>query len=377
MRKLAARCWMLDAGCLLLDATRWRNLLHLCAQTFRKRRFARMNFLGAGLLVLSSAFLLGGNCDGGGEPTNPDAGLYHTYAEVNSELHQLAGNHAGLAQVSSLGKSVQGRDLWAIKISDAAAQNENEPVFVLLGGHHAREWISVDVPFLLARHLLEKYNTDTLVTRLVNSAEIWIVPMVNPDGHQYSVTNQRLWRKNRRDNGDGTFGVDLNRNYGYQWGGPGSSGDTFSDIYRGPSAFSEPETQAVRDFLQAHPPQALITYHNFSQLVLYPWGHTHNPAPDHSVLNNLAVALADRIRTVHGQNYTPQQAAALYLASGDTTDWLYGLFSAPAFTIELRPNSVSPGFELPENQIQATFEENLPAALFLLDWVMQQHAVTL
>jgi murein tripeptide amidase MpaA len=262
------------------------------------------------------------------------------------------------------------------KISDAGTE-ENEPVIVLMGGHHAREWVSVDVPFLIAKHLLTRYNSDTLITRLVNSAEIWVVPMVNPDGHQYSVTTQRLWRKNRRNNGDGTFGVDLNRNYGYQWAGPGSSGDTFSEIYRGPSAFSEPETQAVRDFLQAHTPKALISYHSFSQLILYPWGYTHNPAPDESLLNNLAVALADRIHTVHGQNYTPEQASDLYLASGDTTDWLYGLFAVPAVTIELRPASSTPGFELPENQIQPTFEENLSAALHLMDWAIQQNTITL
>ena len=322
-------------------------------------------------------FLLGGRCDNGGTPGDPDAGQYHTYAEVDREFHALASDHSAIAQVSSLGKSVEQRELWALKISDAVTQNENEPRIVFLGGHHAREWISVEVAILMAKHLLERYQSDTLITRLVNSAEIWIVPMVNPDGHQYSVTSQRLWRKNRRPNGDGTFGVDLNRNYGYQWGGPGSSGDTFSETYRGPAAFSEPETRAVRDFLQAHVPKALITYHSYSQLILYPWGYTSTPAPDESLMHNLAVALADRIRTVHGQNYTPEQASDLYLASGDTTDWLYGLFAVPAFTIELRPRSASPGFELPENQIQPTFEENLPAALFLVDWTIQHSAVTL
>ncbi len=356
-----------------LDAGLLRNLLSKSLGALRSPRRMSVHI---GVLV-TALFLLGGRCDNGGTPTNPDAGLYHTYAEIDRELHQLASAHSSIAQVSSLGKSIEGRELWAIKISDAVAQNESEPVVVLLGAHHAREWISVDVPFLIAKHLLEGYNSDTLVTRLVNSSEIWVVPMVNPDGHQYTVTTQRLWRKNRRNNGDGTFGVDLNRNYGYQWGGPGSSGDTFSDIYRGASAFSEPETQVVRDFLQAHPPQALISYHSFSQLVLYPWGFTYNPAPDESLLDNLAVAVADRIRAVHGQSYMPQQASDLYLASGDTTDWLYSLFAVPALTIELRPRGSSPGFELPENQIQPTFEENLPAALFLIDWAIQQRAVTL
>lgn len=318
------------------------------------------------ILVL---FGINSTCDNG--PTDPTAGLYHTYSEIDAELHALANRFSAIATVSSIGRSVQQRELWAIKISDQVNQDENEPVAVLLGCHHAREWISVDVPFLIARYLLENYGTDTLVTRLVDHSEIWIVPMINPDGHQYSVTTDRLWRKNRRNNGDGTFGVDLNRNYSYQWGGAGSSGDTYSEIYRGPAPFSEPETQAVRDFLQKISPKVLISYHNFSQLILYAWGYTYSPAPDKALLDSLALVMAHKIRSVHGVNYTAGQSSTLYLASGDTVDWLYALLGVPAYTIELRPASSFPGFELPEDQIQPTFEENLPAALFLMNWIIR------
>ncbi len=333
----------------------------------------------SGLLALLFLFFIffNGSCDNGGNNPPPNAGMYHTYVELDSSLHALASAHSQIAQVSSIGKSVEGRELWAIKISDNVNAQENEARVVLLGGHHAREWIAVDVPLLIAEHFLAQYGTEPKITALIDNAEIWIVPMVNPDGHQYSVTSQRLWRKNRRNNGDGTFGVDLNRNYGFQWGGPGSSGDSFSEIYRGPSAFSEPEAQAVRDFLQAHTPAALISYHNFSQLILYPWGYTNDAPPRRGLLDSLAVAMANRIRDVHGENYTPEQASDLYLASGDTNDWLFGVFSVPGFTIELRPRSSSPGFELPENQIQPTFEENLPAALFLMEWAIAQGNVTL
>lgn len=327
------------------------------------------------LLVLIYLLLISSDCDNGDTPDDPTAGLYHTYAEIDIELHELANSHMEIARVTSIGKSIEGRDLWAIKISDNVDQDEDETVVVLLGAHHAREWISVDVPFLIGKHLIENYSTDTLIARLIDNAEIWILPLVNPDGHQYSVVRDRLWRKNRRNNGDGTFGVDLNRNYSYKWGGPGSSGDTFSEIYRGPSPFSEPETRALRDFLELLAPKALISYHNFSQLILYPWGYTYDPAPDESLLDNLAVAMADKIRSVHGEEYTPEQGSILYLASGDTTDWLYALLSVPAFTIELRPPDSNPGFRLPEGQIQPTFEENLPAAIFLIDWAIGQNSV--
>lgn len=336
-----------------------------------KRASYQLAFVACAFFLLFNA-----TCDDGGN-NPPNAGLYHTYTEIDSDLHALAAAHSQIAQVSSIGKSLEGRELWAVKISDNVAAQEGEARVIFLGGHHAREWIAVDVPFLLADHLLNEYGTNPQITALVDNAEIWIVPMVNPDGHQYSVASQRLWRKNRRNNGDGSFGVDLNRNYGYQWGGPGSSGDTFSEIYRGPAAFSEPETQAVRDFVQAHPPRALISYHNFSQLILYPWGHTNNPPPRRGLLDSLAVAMANRMRDVHGENYTPEQASDLYLASGDTIDWLFGVLAVPGFTIELRPRSSVPGFELPETQIQPTFEENLPAALFLIDWAIAQGNVTL
>ena len=325
------------------------------------------------LIVIAYCSITNSMCDNG--PSDPTAGLYHTYAEVETELQALSQSHSEIANVTSIGQSVEQRELWAIKISDNVEQDEEEPVVVFLGAHHAREWISVDVPFLIANHLLENYARDTLISRLVDNAEIWIVPMLNPDGHQYSVITDRLWRKNRRNNGDGSFGVDLNRNYSYQWGGPGSSGDSFSETYRGPSPFSEPESQAVRDFLQQQTPKALISYHNYSQLILYPWGYTNDPAPDKALLDNLAVTMADKIRTVHGVNYRPGQSSTLYLASGDTTDWLYALLSVPAYTIELRPSSFIPGFELPEEEIQPTFEENLPAALFLIDWAIQQSAI--
>jgi murein tripeptide amidase MpaA len=309
-------------------------------------------------------------------PSPPDAGACHTYAEVQAELMALQQNFPGLAVVSSLGKSLEQREIWGIKISDNVAANEGETKILMMGGHHAREWISVDVPLLLARHLLEQYASSSRIKELVDNGEIWVVPLVNPDGHQYSVTSNRLWRKNRRNNGDGTYGVDLNRNYAYQWGGPGSSGSTFSETYRGTAPFSEPESQVLRDFMQQHEFTAMISYHNYSQLVLYPWGYTSSPAPDAGLMDQLARTMADSIRNVHGKRYGPQQSSDLYLASGDATDWLYAETNVPSYTIELRPSSSIPGFQLPDNEIIPTFEENLPAALFLIQWALEQTKMT-
>lgn len=316
-----------------------------------------------------------GTCDTP-PPGPPDAGLYHTNDEVEQELRALEAAFPDIAKVFDLGESGEQRRIWAIKISDNVAAEEGEPEVLFVGGHHAREWIAVDVPLLLAKHLATQYRSDSAVRNLVDNGEIWVVPLLNPDGHQYSVTNDRLWRKNRRNNGDGTFGVDLNRNYSFEWGGPGSSGDTFSETYRGPSAFSEPETQVIRDLANGHDFLAMISYHNYSQLVLFPWGHTNAPAPDEALLSQLATTMADSILNVHGKRYVPEQSSDLYLASGDATDWLYGETRVPSYTIELRPRSSRPGFLLPESEIQPTFEENLPAALFLIEWVENSQAMT-
>ncbi len=318
-------------------------------------------------LIFSIPLLLAGTCRQP-PPAPPDAGLYHTNDEIIDELRRLQSQFPDIAHVTELGESLEGRKIMAIKISGSPGTEEEEPEVIFVGGHHAREWISVDVPFLLAKRLLKNYATDAATRSLVDGGSIWIIPLLNPDGHQYSVDSNRLWRKNRRNNGDGTFGVDLNRNYSFQWGGPGSSGDTFSETYRGPQAFSEPETRILRDLVAAHNFQAIISYHSYSQLVLFPWGYTRSPAPDAVLLQQLATSIADSIFSIHRQRYTPEQSSDLYVASGDATDWLYGNARVPSFTIELRPGSSSPGFILPESEIQPTFEENLPAALFLIKW---------
>jgi carboxypeptidase T len=198
--------------------------------------------------------------------------------------------------------------------------------------------------------------------------------MVNPDGHEHSRTAERLWRKNRRPNPDGSFGVDPNRNYGYMWGTlnvPTSSHVPSDETYVGPRAFSEPETQAVRDLIACERFAGVITYHSYSQLILYPWGYTDRPIPDpedRELMVGLAAEMQGLIQGVHGAVYTPQQASELYPTAGDTADWTYGIFGIPSFTIELRPRTFEEGgFILPASQIQPTWEENRPAAFRFIE----------
>lgn len=300
-------------------------------------------------------------------------GLYHSYGEIRNELQQLALAYPQIAKVYDIGDSwektngIADRDILAIKISDNVAQEEDEPEVLFIGCHHAREWIAVEVPFYLAKYLVENYDTDPLIRSYVDNGEIWIVPMLNPDGHQYTIDVDRLWRKNRRNNGGGSYGVDLNRNYSYMWGGPGSSSDPRSDIYRGPAPFSEPETQAIRDLGLSHEFRAIMNYHSYGQSILYPWGYTYDPTPHDQLLRELSRDMADLIQDVHGKVYTPMQSSSQYLTSGTTNDWAYGELGTVSFTTELRPEGF-PGFILPEAEIIPTWEENKSAALYLINW---------
>src|SRR5918998_2002562 len=298
---------------------------------------------------------------------------YHTAASLEEDLRSLAEQHPEIAELREIGRSVEGRPLWALRMGERRGSSRK---VAFLGCHHAREWISVEVPFRLAEHLLQESSSDP-VQRWLQQGEVWVAPMVNPDGHEHTRTDNRLWRKNRRRNPGGSVGVDPNRNYGYMWGTldvSTSSHVPTDETYVGPRAFSEPETQAVRDLVGCERFAGVVTYHSYSQLILYPWGYTERPVPDahdRELMAGLAAEMQALIRGVHGVIYTPQQSSQLYPTAGDTTDWTYGTYGIPSFTIELRPRSIQEGgFILPASQIQPTWEENRPAAFHFIEQLL-------
>src|SRR5918995_2351547 len=293
---------------------------------------------------------------------------YHSAETLEQDLRTLAEGAPEIAELRQIGQSVEERPIWALRIGD---RHGSDRKLLFMGCHHAREWIAVEVPYLLAEHLVTNANASP-VKEWLEQGELWVAPMVNPDGHEHSRVTERLWRKNRRPNPDGSIGVDPNRNYGYMWGtiNDDRSSRVPSDItYVGPRAFSEPETRAVRNLVARELFRGVITYHSYSQLILYPWGYTRRPVPDaidRATMIELAEQMQQLMRNVHGSTYRPLQSSQLYgiPVVGDTTDWTYGEYAIPSFTIELRPDSPQAGgFILPPEQIQPTFEENLPAAL--------------
>jgi len=296
-------------------------------------------------------------------------GEFHSYRELETDLKALEAAHPRTVQLRTIGTSLEGKNIYAVKISDAPERDEGEAGVLFLGCHHAREWISVEVPLLLARYLAEHAESDPAVADLVARGEIWIVPLVNPDGLEYSIDVYRYWRKNRRANPDGSFGVDLNRNYGHMWGADdvGSSPSPLSEVYRGSSAFSEPETRAVRELFLSRDFRAVVSYHSYSQTILYPWGYADVPTDRDAQLREIGLEMAGLIEAVNGRAYACGRAAsALYLTNGDTTDWTFAAAGVPSYTVELPPVDIEHGsFFNAEAEIDGIFRENLPAMLSL------------
>lgn len=302
-------------------------------------------------------------------------GDYHTYTETVEFLQDLVERFPGLAQLVSTGQSLEGREIYVLKISDHVSVDESEPNVFISGCHHAREWISVEIPLLFARYLLENYNSHQQLTDIVNGGQIYIMPVQNPDGLEFSIHTYRWWRKNRRYNGDMSWGVDTNRNYGYEWGYDdlGSSPVPDDAVYRGPYAFSEPETQAVRGFLLNHPPSGALNFHNYSQLILYPWGYTAIPTVDDAEMEAIARRMAELIFEVNGRIYLyGAGAVAIYPTNGDTDDWIYGTFGSPSYTVELPPELyIEGGFFTSQEMIDSVFSEMLPAMLYFCNHIVQ------
>jgi murein tripeptide amidase MpaA len=291
---------------------------------------------------------------------------YHTYDEITAYMNQLAAAHPALAQVVSIGKTLEDRDIWGLRIA-APTLPPHAPAVVYFGGEHAREWIGTTIPSYVATYLLDQYGVDPTVTELVNHVEWFLVPVFNVDGYVFTWTDDRMWRKNRRLNANNTYGVDINRNWSYGWGSDdGSSGLPSSASYRGPAPFSEPETCALRDFFISHPKvRALNDIHSYSQLILWPWGCTPTLCPDDATYSTVGIAMRQLILGVHNVPYTAGPTyTTIYPVSGDSCDWTYGERGIFSWSFELRDTGTY-GFILPPEQIIPNNEEILPALLHL------------
>lgn len=290
---------------------------------------------------------------------NPAAAAYHSYEEASAELAQLETDFPNLCQRVSLGKTAQGRDIWALRISEDV-NNENtskKTGVVITGCHHAREWMSVEIPLHVAREAVTGYGNEEGATNRLKDAEIWVVPIVNPDGYEHSRTTENMWRKNRRPvefdamgKPTNAIGVDLNRNY---WDGtaqnerlyrpagdsPNTSWDDFSatsdnprkDTYRGPKGSSEIEVQSLLKLTLGHENiRGVLNHHSYGDMILHPWGVTHQP----SERDVMYKEIGNKMNAAMNNSFDVQSSADLYPASGDSDDYAHANNLVP-FTLEV------------------------------------------
>lgn len=287
---------------------------------------------------------------------------YHNYNETYEALKEIADKNPDIAYLFSIGKSYEGKDIWALRINTTskALEPSSKPGILLVGNHHAREHLSNEMVLLFAAYFLENRQT---FKNYIDKLDIYIIPMLNPDGVEYDIetSKYRWWRKNTNKLGTTSIvGVDLNRNYDFEWCKSGASTYQGSDTYCGKSAFSEPETKALRNFLTERKNiKTALSYHSYSSLVLYPWGGKDEPVADEKD-RKAFIKHAGEMAKILG--YKAQQSSDLYIASGDMADWAYDKLKILAFTIELEGNSFYPGASL----IQTAFERNKKAALYLM-----------
>ncbi len=319
--------------------------------------------------------------------------VYHSFDEpklgIRDQLYDLAADHRHLISLQTIGYSHQKRPLLMVCVSAGQGKHkygeqdkkrhQRKPEVLFVATHHAREWVATQMGIRLIKYLVANYGTDKRVSRLLETTRIYIMPVANPDGYEYTFTDERLWRKNLRDNdGDGEItlndGVDLNRNFDSHWAldDEGSSPSFSDNTYRGPEPNSEPETKALVKFIQRHKFKFIISYHTYSDLILYPWGwQVQTPCHDDPIFvaqagTDEAPAIWD---TILDRGYDPGVGADLYTTNGDFTDWAYARAGVPSHTVEFTYGEDADGnfygFEFPDDEamVQQVFEDSLNFAL--------------
>jgi hypothetical protein len=270
----------------------------------------------------------------------------YTLLEAIAQMDTLRNMYPDfISEKDSIGTSIEGRTIWAFKVSDYPSVDEDEPEVLYTGLTHAREPVSMMNLFFFVRWLCENYSSDPTAEFLVNHREMWFVPIINPDGYVYNETiapnGGGMHRKNRRPNPDNSNcnngtqqGIDLNRNYSYNWGADnsGSSGNPCSAVYRGASAFSEPETEAISNFILARQFKNVLHYHTYSNVLIHSWGDgTFPDEPDLSTLREIGAEMTRE----NGYAVGTGTETIGYGVNGDAVDWTYGTAGLISYTPEV------------------------------------------
>ena len=311
-------------------------------------------------------------------PGRDDMGGYPVFDEIIADAADLHNDYPEIVgEPFSIGRSIEGRELWIIPVSDNPDEDEDEPAILITSLIHCREVITPLILLNIMHYLAENYGRDERATHLVDDRKVYFMPVVNPDGYVFNEETQPngggMWRKNRRDNGDGSIGVDLNRNFGHHWGydNTGSSPTGRDETYRGTESFSEPETQAVREFTNASNISFSIFFHSYGNLCLYPYGYDYYQAPDVS----LFAALSKRM--IVANNYLAGTGwEVIYRTNGDSDDWMYGSDEHDrvlGYTFEVGTSNDS--FWPPLNRVETLVNANLENCLTAIEYCWRPERV--
>jgi len=311
--------------------------------------------------------------DASGNGPKYDFSHYYSYEHMRLYMREIEKKYPEMAKVYTIGFTHEGRPIEMLKIGYPLTKRGKKAVWID-GGIHAREWPASSTAIYFMEQLANKYGKDPLITQYVNELTWYIVPLLNPDGYEYSRSSSdpeiRLWRKNRSPNLSACksrprccMGVDLNRNFDWHWGETGASTDPCEEIYQGSSPFSEPEAKAMRDFVMNHRNdiQVAITMHTYSQIWIHPYGHVRNSYPnDVTDLHETGLKAAAALKKLYGTDYKVGSGAdTLYPASGGSDDWSKGRAGIKyVYLLELRPeDSVIDGFILEPRYLLPTGRE--------------------
>jgi carboxypeptidase T len=303
---------------------------------------------------------------------------YLSLDSINIYLRNFATNYPTICVLDSLGLSYENRQMYGVKISDNPSVSEpQEPGVFICGLHHSREWATIVTCLSVADSFLRAYSTAPEIQDLVNNHEIWIFPVINPDGYYYDYPSQLSWRKNRQPF-SGSIGTDLNRNYNGAcngdrfglWGaltsGAQSSHNPSNLTFMGSLGMSSPEITNVRNFFMTHNINVSLSFHSYSELVLWPWGYQAIPTPDNTIFVRVGTRMANMIQKVSGGTYTPEQSTSLYPVSSGCDDWIYGwnraLNGVPCLTLT---NEIGTSFYQSTSNLDQIWRQNYKAVYHL------------
>ncbi|XP_066517127.1 carboxypeptidase B2 [Hoplias malabaricus] len=302
------------------------------------------------------------------ETTDPRSGAvnnerYFSLEDIYFWMNKTSQEHPDMVKIIFIGSSFEKRPLFVMKLS--GKRPAVDKAMWMDCGIHAREWISPAFCLYFIRYALEYYNQYSDITTMLNKMDIYILPVLNPDGYKYTWTTNRMWRKNRsvREENDYCTGVDLNRNFNANWCTEGASSYPCSEIYCGQYPESEPEVEAVAKFLRSNKDTVKLYFsiHSYSQMLLFPYSYTFDLAQNHAELLELANEAASKIRRFYGKQYKVGAGAkTIYLAPGGSDDWAYDQGIKYSFTLELQDQGKY-GFLLPPNMISSACNDALLA----------------